>query len=105
MEKDSGSRTKELKVDGGACRNNFLMQFQADILDTQVLRPTIIETTARGAAFLAGLAVGFWKDKKDLAHAFKLECRFKPKMGKEDRDRIYTGWKKAVERAKNWEEH
>jgi glycerol kinase len=105
MEKDSGIETKEIKVDGGACRNDFLMQFQADILNTQVLRPSITETTARGAAFLAGLAVGFWKDQKDLAHAFELERRFEPKMGKEDRDRIYAGWKKAVERAKNWEEH
>lgn len=105
MEKDSGIPNKELKVDGGACKNDFLMQFQADVLGVPVVRPKIVETTARGSAFLAGLAVGFWKDQKDLANAFELDRKFDGKMAKADRDRLYKGWQKAVEKAKDWEEH
>lgn len=104
QEQDSGIETKELKVDGGASKNDFLMQFQADILGVPVLRPRIIETTARGSAFLAGLAVGFWKDQKDLKNAFELEMEFTPQLEKSDRDRLYAGWQKAVEKAKEWEE-
>ncbi|WP_020610791.1 glycerol kinase GlpK [Sediminispirochaeta bajacaliforniensis] len=104
LEKDSGIETKELKVDGGASMNNFLMQFQADILNVPVLRPKIVETTARGSAFLAGLAVGFWKDQKDLQNAFELDRRFDPALGEADRNRLYKGWQKAVEKAKKWED-
>ncbi len=105
MEKDSGIETKELKVDGGASNNDFLMQFQADILGVPVVRPRIVETTARGSAFLAGLAVGFWKNQKELEGAFELERRFEPTVGEDERAKLYTGWKKAVEKAKDWEEH
>jgi glycerol kinase len=105
MVKDSGIETNELKVDGGAARNDFLMQFQSDLLGMPVLRPRIIEATARGAAFLAGLAVGFWRNKDELNVAFELERRFDPTLGKTERDKLYAGWQKAVERAKDWEEH
>ena len=91
-----------LKVDGGASRDNFLMQFQADIINTKVLRPQITETTALGAAYLAGLAVGFWKDKEEISKRWKLDREFKPSLSEEERNQKYTGWKKAVERAKNW---
>ena len=104
QEKDSGIELKELKVDGGAAMNDFLMQFQADILGVPVLRPKIVETTARGSAFLAGLAVGFWKDQKDLANTFELDKKFEPKISKAERDALYGGWQKAVERARGWEE-
>jgi glycerol kinase len=104
MEKDSGLETKELKVDGGASANGFLMQFQADILGVPVLRPTIIETTARGSAYLAGLAVGFWEDKKDILSNYEVDKRFEPTFDTERRDGLYRGWKRAVEKAKGWEE-
>jgi glycerol kinase len=105
MEKDSGIETRELKVDGGASMNDFLMQFQADILGVPVLRPRIVETTARGSAFLAGLASGFWKSKAELATAFELERQFEPVIGDEEKDRLYAGWKKAVTKAMDWENH
>ena len=104
QEKDSGIETTELKVDGGAANNNFLMQFQADILGVPVLRPKIVETTARGSAFLAGLAVGFWEDQKDLENAFELDRKFNPSVDEAMRSKLYSGWQKAVERAKDWEE-
>lgn len=104
MEKDSGIANRELKVDGGASKNDFLMQFQADILGVSVLRPRIVETTARGSAFLAGLASGFWKDKRDLATAFELDRKFEPGIGKEERDTLYRGWQKAVTKAMDWED-
>ncbi|HZK54887.1 MAG TPA: glycerol kinase GlpK [Desulfosporosinus sp.] len=104
MEADSGISLKSLKVDGGAVTNNFLMQFQADILGTRVDRPEIIETTALGAAYLAGLAVGFWSSKEDLASRWLLDRRFEPDMEEEKRSKLYKGWLKAVERSKNWEE-
>ncbi|MCA1754048.1 MAG: glycerol kinase GlpK [Spirochaeta sp.] len=104
MEKDSGIISTELKVDGGACKNDFLMQFQADILNVPVRRPRIIETTARGSAFLAGLAVGFWKDQKELVNAFELEKEFKPNMDADTRDKLYKGWQKAVTKAMSWED-
>jgi len=104
MEKDSGIKNKEIKVDGGACKNDFLMQFQADILGVPVRRPRIIETTARGSAFLAGLAVGFWKDQKELVNAFELEKEFKPNMDAGKRDKLYKGWQKAVTKAMAWED-
>ena len=104
QEKDSGIETKELKVDGGASMNDFLMQFQADVLNTPVLRPKIVETTARGSAFLAGLAVGFWENQKELRNAFELDKRFEPTMEEARREKLYRGWQKAVEKAKAWEE-
>ena len=80
------------------------MQFQADILGVPVMRPRIVETTARGSGFLAGLAVGFWKSKGELVNAFELERKFTPQIGKGDREKLYQGWQKAVEKAKDWED-
>ena len=105
MEADSGIRNTELKVDGGACKNDFVMQFQADMLGVPVLRPKIVDTTAKGAAFLAGLATGFWKDRKDLSNAFALERSFTPMMSRADADRLYAGWNRAVDRSRDWIEH
>lgn len=96
MEKDSGIALKTLRVDGGASSNNFLMQFQADILDVPVERPENQETTVLGAAFLAGLAVGLWKDKNEIKKQWKLDKRFKVKMDSEERNDLYKGWQKAV---------
>ena len=93
MSKDSGIEVNNLRVDGGAVKNNFIMQFQADIVDTSVERPEVQETTALGAAYLAGLAVDFWEDKKDIADGWKLE----KEMSEETRTKLYKGWKKAVE--------
>ena len=100
MEKDSGIKLKALRVDGGAVRNGFLMQFQADVLGTKVERPVVQETTALGAAYLAGLAVGFWKDKKDIAKNWQLETAFKPSAKKADVAKLYKGWKLAVKAAR-----
>ena len=91
-------------MDGGACANNFLMQFQSDILGVPVERPEIIETTALGAAYLAGLAVGFWKDQSMIAERRKVNRKFQPHMNEDKRERLYTNWKKAVKRAMHWEE-
>ncbi|SUW09409.1 glycerol kinase [Brachyspira pilosicoli] len=102
MVADSKVKLSSLKVDGGACRDNFLMQFQADIIHTKVLRPQITETTALGAAYLAGLAVGFWKDKDEISNKWKLEREFTPSLSEEESNKKYMGWKKAVERAKGW---
>jgi len=104
MEADSGISLKSLRVDGGAVTNNLLMQFQADILGTRVDRPEIIETTALGAAYLAGLAVGFWSSKEELASHWLLDRRFEPDMEEEKRAKLYKGWLKAIERSKDWEE-
>jgi len=104
MEKDSGIDIKKIKVDGGAARDNFLMQFQADILGVSVIRPQIIETTALGAAYLAGLATGVWKDKKEISQKWKENREFSPSMDEERKEKLYKGWKKAVKRALNWEE-
>lgn len=105
MEKDSAIPLQELKVDGGAAKNNFLMQFQSDLLGVPVLRPKIVESTARGAAFLAGLATGFWKDQAELVDTFELERRYEPAIDQTSRDQLYAGWQKAVERVKDWEAH
>jgi glycerol kinase len=102
MQVDSGIRLKALKVDGGACENNFLMQFQSDILNVDVQRPREIETTALGAAFLAGLAVGYWKDKEDIALHWAVSKTFKPSMGKEKRKELLNGWHGAVKRSMGW---
>ena len=104
MQDDSGITLKALKVDGGAVANNFLMQFQSDILGVPVDRPMVTETTAMGAAFLAGLAVGFWKDKAEIAAKWNVDRTFTPAMPAETREIKYTGWKKAVERSRKWED-
>ena len=96
MNEDSGIELKELRVDGGAVGNEFLMQFQSDILNVPVQRPVVQETTALGAAYLAGLAVGFWKDKEEIAKQWAIDKTFEPKMKKEERERLYHGWKTAV---------
>ena len=97
MEKDSKVSLKALKVDGGACANDLMMQFQSDILDTPVDRPKVIETTALGAAYLAGLAVGFWK-KSDIEKSWQLDKKFTPEMDAKKRKEKYNGWKKAVKK-------
>ncbi len=102
MEQDAGINLKTLRVDGGACANNLLMQFQADILGTDVERPAVIETTALGAAYLAGIAVGYYK-KEDLAQNRSTDKCFKPEMGAEEKESLYKGWQKAVKRTMDWE--
>lgn len=104
MEQDSGISLKSLKVDGGASANNFLMQFQSDILKTVVHRPSCIETTALGAAYLAGLAVGYWKDKKEICENWQLGREFVPAMAASKRKMLLEGWKKAVKCALVWAE-
>jgi len=102
MEKDLGENIKSLKVDGGASANNFLMQFQADILDTPVIKPECIETTALGAAYLSGLAVGFWKDREEIKKNWALSKTFTPNMKKDYREKLLKGWHKAVGRSFAW---
>lgn len=102
MEADSGIALKELKVDGGASANDFLMQFQADILGSGVRRPGCIETTAMGAAYLAGLAVGYWNDREEIQKIWSLESSFEPSMEKEKRERLLKGWKRAVTCSFGW---
>lgn len=104
MELDSGIRINNLKVDGGASRNKFLMQFQSDIMNIKVSRPIIAETTALGAAYLAGLAVGFWKDKDTLSKEWYEAESYEPSMSEDERERLYKGWQKAVTRVEKWEE-
>ncbi|WP_321329271.1 glycerol kinase GlpK [uncultured Ilyobacter sp.] len=104
MEDDSNIKLAALKVDGGAVKNNFLMQFQSDILGTDVLRPVVTETTALGAAYLAGLAVGFWESKEEIRNRWQVETKFDPAIGEERKEKLYKGWKKAVERSMAWEE-
>ena len=102
MEADSGIPLKVLKVDGGASQNNFLMQFQSDILGAEVCRPNCVETTALGAAYLAGLAVGYWADFEDIRQNWSLERTFVPEMEEEKRAKLYKGWKKAVKCSFDW---
>ncbi|SMC40986.1 glycerol kinase GlpK [Sporomusa malonica] len=104
MEADSEIKLQALKVDGGAVVNNILMQFQADILGVPVDRPQVTETTALGAAYLAGLAVGVWSNKEDLVKNWKLDSRFEPSMAAEQSAKLYKGWQKAVKRSMDWEE-
>ncbi len=104
MEKDAGTPLTDLRVDGGACANDFLMQFQADLLDANVLRPQVIETTALGAAYLAGLAVGYYKDLEEIRENWALGSTFKPEMAQEKRDKLLKGWHKAVKCALGWED-
>ncbi|WP_350344268.1 glycerol kinase GlpK [Proteinivorax tanatarense] len=102
MEEDAGMELKTLKVDGGAVANNFLMQFQSDILGATVDRPEVTETTALGAAYLAGLAVGFWESKEDIAAKWKIDNKFVANMGEDKKEKLYAGWKRAVDRSMKW---
>ena len=104
MVADSGTPITTLNVDGGACVSNIMMQFQSDILNTKVCRPKNVETTALGAAYLAGLAVGFWESKEEILQRRETERLFEPSMSSGQRDELYAGWKKAVEKAKGWAE-
>ncbi len=102
MSSDLGRGLVSLKVDGGACANNFLMQFQADILDREVLRPQCIETTSLGAAYLAGLAVGYWENQQDVLQNWQIDRRFSPSMDTRTRNTLLSGWDKAVQRTAGW---
>jgi len=102
MESECGLTLPELRVDGGAAANDLLMQIQADILGREVVRPAVTETTALGAAYLAGLAVGFWQGQDELADKWRVDKRFQPRMDASQREELYQGWKRAVERAKAW---
>ena len=102
MEEDAGVRLNVLKVDGGASANNMLMQFQADILDCQVKRPACVETTSLGAAYLAGLASGYWESKEDVLHNWQVDRIFEPDMDDKRRTELISGWKKAVSRVRDW---
>jgi glycerol kinase len=104
MEADAKIKLKELRVDGGASANNVLMQFQADLLDVPVVRPKVQETTALGAAYLAGLATGFWKDQAEIAKQWQVDRTFEPAMKAAQRDRLRASWDKALERARKWED-
>jgi len=102
MEQDSQTKLKSLKVDGGACANNVLMQFQSDILNTEIERPKNIESTALGAAYLAGISIGLWQ-QKDILRNKRIDKNFIPTMKKEKIEQLYNGWKKAVKRTMNWD--
>jgi glycerol kinase len=104
MQADSGIKLKQLRVDGGACANNLLMQFQADLLGVPVVRPAVQETTALGAAYLAGLAVGFWRNQKEIADQWKVDHTFEPAMKNSQRQKLREQWSRALDRAKSWEE-
>jgi glycerol kinase len=104
MESDAGIRLKELRVDGGASANNLLMQFQSDLLRVPVVRPRVLETTALGAAYLAGLAVGYWKNRQEIAAQWQVDRRFRPAMKPAVRKRLMAGWAKALDRARRWED-
>lgn len=104
MEEDTGYNINVLKVDGGASKNNFLMQFQSDISEIKVCKPIITETTALGAAFLAGLAVGYFKDTEEISKQWYASETYNPKLEEEKRQMLYNGWKKAVKRSMNWED-
>ena len=102
MVKDSGVPIRELRVDGGMVVNELLMQFQADILDVPVVRPKVIETTALGAAYAAGLAVGYWKSTDDIVENWGVDKRWHPQMDKADSRKLYASWNKAVTRSLDW---
>jgi glycerol kinase len=104
MNKDSGVDLTALKVDGGMVYDELLMQFQSDVLGVPVIRPKVAETTALGAAYAAGLAVGFWKNVEDLWANWAKDKEWKPKMEKDEREKYYKGWKKAVTRTFDWVE-
>jgi glycerol kinase len=98
MLKDSHLKLKELRVDGGACKNNLLMQFQADILKARINRPKMVETTAIGAAFLAGLQIGYWKNSSEIQKIRRIDKVFSPRMESDTRKMLWGGWKEAVGR-------
>ena len=102
MESDSGIKLEDLRVDGGMVANNWLMQFQSDILGVKVQRPVVPETTALGAAYLAGLAVGYWDGLSDVTSNWAMDREFTPSMGQAERDKLYHGWTRAVERSRGW---
>ncbi len=102
MEKDSGQKATSLRVDGGATRSDFLMQFQADVLGIPIQKPVVTEMTALGAAYLAGLGVGFWSDQEEIAKQWKVARVFEPNMSVDKRETLYAGWKCAVERSLDW---
>ena len=102
MKSDSGIDFTELRVDGGASVSDIMLQIQADMIRCSVNRPKTVETTALGAAYLAGLAVGFWKDREEIQNNRAVERVFTPQMSQERRDELYSGWKKAVECSKGW---
>jgi glycerol kinase len=102
MQKDSGETLAELRVDGGAAANDLLMQFQADLLGAPVVRPRVLETTALGAAYLAGLTVDLWSSREQLAQQWQAARRFEPGMDASTRDRLMARWREAVARARNW---
>jgi glycerol kinase len=104
MEADTGIRIAELRVDGGATVNDRLMQFQSDILNTRVVRPNVTETTALGAAYLAGLAVGYWKDIDDIEQQWQINKTFSPAMDEPIRHQLLSGWKRAVKASIAWAE-
>ncbi len=104
MTADSNVQVKTLRVDGGAVVNNLLMQFQADILGVRVQRPKVAETTALGAAYLAGLATGFWSSPQEVAGQWAVDRTFEPKMSADEREKLYANWKRAVERSMHWEQ-
>jgi glycerol kinase len=102
MRGDSGLEIADIRVDGGMVANNFLMQFQADITNTRVERPVVTETTALGAAYLAGLAVGYWQSQSEIEQKWTLDKAFEPGMGRRKREGLYAGWKRAVARSRGW---
>jgi glycerol kinase len=102
MEADSGIKLSELRVDGGATQNDLLMQFQADVLGVRVVRPRVFETTALGAAYLAGLAVGYWKDAGEISAQWQADRVFEPNMPRAEAQRLMAGWSKALARARDW---
>lgn len=102
MEADAGIAIKELRVDGGATANNLLMQFQSDLLNTKVIRPNVVETTALGAAYLAGLAVGYWKSTEEIGQQWQMERTFSPAMTEEKRNELSSGWKRAIATTVSW---
>ena len=102
VEADSGVTLSELRVDGGAAANDLLLQIQADLLGRDVVRPAVLETTALGAAYLAGLASGFWKDTTDVSKNWRIDRRFSPQMAADRRDEMYAGWKRAIQLVRGW---
>jgi glycerol kinase len=102
MQKDAGEKLAELRVDGGATANDLLMQFQADLLGVPVVRPTRLETTALGAAYLAGLTVDLWKSRDEVARQWKAGRRFEPRMDASERQTRMARWREAVSRSRNW---
>jgi glycerol kinase len=104
FERDTGLRAGQLQVDGGAAANDFLMQFQADVAGVPVSRPRVLETTALGAAYLAGLAAGFWSGLDEIRRHWQEDRRFEPAADVAARDRLYAGWLRAVERARGWDQ-